>query len=119
MHYRLLSIAAGLLAGSLALPAQTAPKVARTTKPYTPPKTPWGDPDLQGNWPAGFNIPMQRPANLKDKEVLSDEEFAAQESRAVRPAGAARQQDQVTINPPSYWVEGGKATKQTSMVVDP
>ncbi|MBZ5632565.1 MAG: hypothetical protein LAO55_05485 [Acidobacteriia bacterium] len=61
MLCRILPLAAGVLAASLILTAQTpsaAPKA--TKKAYTPPKTPWGDPDLQGNWPAQFNIPMQR-----------------------------------------------------------
>jgi len=42
---------------------------------YTAPKTPWGDPDLQGLWPAAANIPMQRPANLGDRSTLSKEEY--------------------------------------------
>jgi hypothetical protein len=121
MRYRLLTIATGLLAASLALPAQTAPKAARTTKSYTPPKTSWGDPDLQGNWPAQFNIPMQRAGNLKDKEVLSDDEFAQAETQAAQRSASIQKQyeKQITINPPLYWSEGGRRTKQTSVVVDP
>ena len=42
---------------------------------YVPPKTPWGEPDLQGSWPAQFNIPRERPANVKDN-ALSDEALA-------------------------------------------
>src|SRR5256885_10475417 len=35
-------------------------------KAYTPPKTPWGDPDLQGIWPATdlINVPVQRPESF-------------------------------------------------------
>src|SRR5579864_670857 len=51
-----------------------APAVKTATKNYTPPKTPWGDPDLQGQWPATANIPMQRPANMGTRAVLTDEE---------------------------------------------
>ena len=28
---------------------------------YTPPKTPWGDPDLQGQWPTTTRMALQRP----------------------------------------------------------
>src|SRR2546425_7861710 len=34
---------------------------------YSPPRTPWGDPDLQGVWDYQSRIPMQRPAQFKDK----------------------------------------------------
>jgi len=118
MSYRLLTLAAVLVAASFTLTAQTAPKA---TKAYTPPKTPWGDPDLQGNWPAQFNIPMQRAGNVKDKEVLSDEEFAQAETQAAQQSANVQKQyeNQITINPPLYWSEGGRRTKQTSVVVDP
>jgi len=39
---------------------------AKTTKAYTPPKTPWGDPDLEGVWPGNMGVPMQRNAKLGD-----------------------------------------------------
>jgi hypothetical protein len=93
----------------------------KSSKPYKAPRTPWGDPDLQGSWPAQFNIPMSRPANLKGKEILSDEEFEQQKAqRAKQSAGVnAEFANQVTINPPGYWSEGGTITRQTSMVVDP
>ncbi len=119
MYYRLLALAAGLAAVSFA--QAPAAKSAKPTKTYTPPKTPWGDPDLQGNWPAQFNIPMQRAGNVKDKEVLSDEEFAQTEQQAEQQSASIQKQyeNQITINPPLYWSEGGKRTKQTSVVVDP
>jgi len=121
MHCRLLALAAGLVAASFALSGQTTPKAAKAAKAYPPPKTPWGDPDLQGNWPAQFNIPMQRAGAVKDKEVLSDEEFAQTEAKAEQQSANVQKQyeNQITINPPLYWTEGGKRTKQTSVVVDP
>jgi hypothetical protein len=122
MKSHLFVVAAGVLAASFALTAQTRPAAPKSAKAsYTPPKTPWGDPDLQGNWPAQFNIPMQRAGNLKDKEVLSDEEFAQAETQAQQQSASVQKQyaNQITINPPLYWSEGGRRTKQTSVVVDP
>ena len=47
-------------------PSGTTPfKVPAST--YAPPKTPWGDPDLQGVWDNHTTVPMQRPGNLAGK----------------------------------------------------
>ena len=60
-----------------------APVVGQGPKKYTVPKTPWGDPDLQGVWNDATSTPLQRPANIGEKVVLSDEEAEAfQESLA-------------------------------------
>jgi hypothetical protein len=53
----------------------TAFKVPAST--YAPPKTPWGDPDLQGVWDNHTTVPMQRPANLAGKKTFTDAELAA------------------------------------------
>jgi len=121
MSHRVLALAAGFLAASFVLTAQAPSKAAKSAKAYTPPRTPWGDPDLQGNWPAQFNIPMQRAGSVKDKEILSDEEFAQTEQQAAQQSASVQKQyeNQITINPPLYWSEGGRRTKQTSVVVDP
>jgi hypothetical protein len=37
------------------------------------PKTPWGDPDLQGIWTNTYEVPLQRPARFRDKEFLTEE----------------------------------------------
>src|ERR1044071_1063015 len=92
-------IAAVLTAGVLAaVPAAAqkisapaaANKAAVSPKAFTAPKTPWGDPDLQGQWPADVNIPMQRPLNLAEKSKLTPEELAEREKqfRAAESAGA-------------------------------
>src|ERR1051325_8731636 len=45
-------------------------------KKWTPPKTPWGDPDLQGVWNDATSTPLERPNGLASKGVLADEEAA-------------------------------------------
>ena len=96
----------------------------QTTKTYTPPKTTWGDPDLQGQWPAVANIPMQRPANFGTRAFLTDEELKQREQQAQRAQASdsevfAKGGESVTINPPSYWQERQKPNRQASLVVDP
>src|SRR4051812_45879624 len=60
---------------------------AKAAKAYTPPKTPWGEPDLQGIWPLNHLIatPFQRPEKYGDRRLLTEDEFAtAQKSAAAR-----------------------------------
>ena len=85
-------------------PAPAKPKPART---YTPPKTPWGDPDLQGLWPGSLNIPLQRPASFGERNVLTDKELADRDAaEAKRVEGG-------------HWIEYYPATRQASLIVDP
>ena len=46
------------------------------------PRTSWGAPDLQGVWDVRTATPLQRPADLAGKPVLTDEEAAEYETRA-------------------------------------
>lgn len=123
--------AALALAGLPAAAQSTAPRAGATaakpaaTKNYAPPKLPWGDPDLQGEWPAFANIPMQRPASFGTRAYLTDEEFAQRQKQAQRQSESDSEEfapsaaGEATINPPSYWVEHGKPDHQASLVVDP
>ena len=40
------------------------------------PRTPWGEPDIQGVWNDATSTPLQRPASVGGKDVLNDEEEA-------------------------------------------
>jgi len=129
MNYRFLCLPATLALACVPVAAQSAaapkPKPA-TSKNYTPPKTPWGDPDLQGQWPAFANIPMQRPVSFGTRAFLTDEEFAQRAKQAQKQSEADSEEfapsggnANVTINPPGYWQEHGKPDHQASLVVDP
>jgi hypothetical protein len=87
-------------------------------------KTAWGDPDLQGMWPGNMGVPLQRPESLGTRTTLSDAEFAQKEAQARKQADADSQStstsdSKATIGPPSYWVERGTPSRQTSLIVDP
>src|SRR5580698_10613295 len=69
----------GLMSGPAA--AQQRQPAAKS---YTPPKTPWGEPDLQGIWPLNHLIatPFQRPEKYGERRFLTEEEFAAAQKSA-------------------------------------
>lgn len=84
-------------------PAKKAAATKGVAKKWTPPKTPWGEPDLQGIWPLNHLIatPFQRPTKYGDRRLMTDEEFAAaQKSAAARnkrfESGAIPQADSGT-----------------------
>src|SRR5215831_4267160 len=97
---------------------------AQTPKAWTPPKTPWGDPDIQGVWPGNVGVPMQRPAAFGERATLTDTEFAQREAQSKRQTETDNQafatsDTRVGIGPPSYWTERGKPTRQASLIIDP
>ncbi len=74
-------IAFTLLAVSIVALAQTP--AAQNKKPWTAPKTPWGDPDLQGSWTSDdvLGVPMERPKEFGERRYLTEQELADREKR--------------------------------------
>jgi hypothetical protein len=120
------------------------PGPGQAAKPWTQPKTPWGDPDLQGVWPGTDMVgtPLQRDPSLGTRAILNDQEFAQRMERAKRQADVDSQEtvnevtrcdptrgglgntqttcsNGVSIGPPLYWDDRGKPNRQASLVVDP
>src|SRR5467141_4294748 len=60
-------------------PTPGKPAAPKVSAPWTPPRTSWGDPDLQGIWNYATMTPLERPRELADKDVLTQEEAAAYE----------------------------------------
>jgi hypothetical protein len=93
-------------------PKAPAKKPAAATKAYVAPKTPWGDPDLQGTWTSDdyINTPVSRNAQFGDRLYATPEEIAQREQgiktaeernlQEFAPANAA-----TNVNPPSHWIE--------------
>lgn len=63
-----------------------------TTTEYAVPRTPWGDPDLQGTWTTDdfIGVPVQRPRDLGTTRYLTEEEFAERARRQAAAREAAR-----------------------------
>lgn len=60
--------------GRTSAPTGQAPTVAVKTGPA--PKTPWGEPDLQGIWSRDVDVPLERPAKYANQAFFSDAERA-------------------------------------------
>ena len=83
---------------------------------YKAPRTPWGDPDLQGVWSSDDleNVPMSRPPQFKEL-YLDDAQFAARQAQVDR---GAKQRD--TSAESSFRFDyARRAMRQTSLIVDP
>ena len=88
------------------------------------PRTPSGQPDLQGVWDFRTITPMERPEELSDKPFLTAEEAAEIENiRALQDEG---RDDEVPAdivgNYNTFWFDRGTSvieTMRTSLVVDP
>jgi hypothetical protein len=80
---------------------------------YLAPKTPWGEPDLQGVWSTDdtSGIPMARPAQYGDRLYLNQEEFTARAKQVERGAKEA--------TGPFRFDFARRAFPQTSLIVDP
>ena len=108
--------------GSQGLDGQTAAPVSKRTANLTVPRTPDGQPDLQGVWNYGTATPLQRPAEFAGKKVLTP----AKRQPTMTAQLAARLKARESGEPNRYnadvWDERvAKAdwTKQTSLITDP
>ena len=128
-------VSAVVIAGAMASPeAQQAPRAAATrtvsgwikTSSYVPPKTPWGDPDLQGGYSNvdENGIPFEKPGTLANRQIgeIDDSELAElnreRNERAVASAAAIGGRD--TGAGPVHWYEHYNAKNSRGwMVVDP
>src|SRR5277367_3705270 len=75
--------AAVVFFSSQAVAQAPAPLAKATAKPWTPPRTADGHPDLQGIWTNSTLTPLERPAMFANKPVLSEAEAAAYEKETV------------------------------------
>ena len=102
---------------------------------WTPPRTPWGHPDLQGVWNAATLTPLERPDNAGGRLTLTPAEAAdierterqRVEARA-RPSSPNRSAPPVDGNVGGYnnfWIDRGSSAfmvdgqYRTSIIVDP
>ena len=115
-----------LLSGTLAVVHGQAPAGAF--------KTPWGEPDLQGLWTSEpeLGVPFERPAEFGERQTLTDAEFAARQAQAAKQLATDNAEFEVetadtanagavgsATSPPPHWLERGRPSRRTSIVIDP
>jgi hypothetical protein len=98
------------------------------------PRTPWGDPDLQGTFSseAELSVPFERQTQYGERRFLTDAEFAQRRAQADKQilsdnsdfdletadrsnAGAVGS----ATSPPPHWLERAKVSRRTSLLIDP
>ena len=116
------------LPGAQAVSALVA---ARTARNFVPPKTPWGDPDISGNFTNKdeANTPFERPEQWAGRglEDITQEELAAdiveRQQRAVERApfaGGGEPEEGVAIAVPIHWFDNLAAVNARPwFVIDP
>ena len=118
---------------TLAVVALSAsPAAAQSAGTYAAPRTPDGQPDLQGMWNNETLTPFERPTSMADKAFLTEEEAAARNRQSDERRAAADAASEVRTEPlpvggniggyNQFWFDPGRrvlSTRQTAMVVDP
>jgi hypothetical protein len=119
-------VGATTLLTTLTSTGQQRASEAVASRNWVAPKTPWGEPDIQGLWPSGDwrRVPLQRPEQLGTRSVLTPDEFAERERQAAADSAAdsaefASGEGTLNNSPPSYWQDRGSAKMQASLIVDP
>ena len=130
----MVSVMSSALAGQTAATATNNSGPAGSARTSSSPRTPWGDPDLQGDWSSQseLGVPFERPSEFGTRRVLTDEEFAKAADRLAQESARDNAEFDLetadtsnagqvgsATSPPPHWLERGKASRRTSMVIDP
>ena len=120
LTFGLVGIVVLALSGDVA--AATGPSCVSARRPTpdaAPPRTPWGDPDLQGVWSGAEmdGVPLERAPEFGTRNTVTDEEFRSR--RAELQLGASPNNIEATNFGIELEVSGSNPTRQASLVVDP
>lgn len=98
---------------------------AAQTAIWTPPRTPNGQPDLQGMWTTATLTPLERPPDLAGKAALTQAEADAYEQKMRRELNRDIPGSPASAGVGSYnevWFDRGTKVaggRRTSLIVDP
>lgn len=121
--YRTVSLLAAAGLGLTAAFTQAQQTAGDAGAGFSAPRTPWGDPDLQGAWDYRSITPLERPRQYGDRAFYTDEEIAQLEGRA-----AERMDQPPDENTPAnlvhaqYMTDPGRyvdESRRTSLIIDP
>ena len=108
--------------------ASTSGQFVSKSANWTPPRTPDGQPDIEGTWTNATVTPFQRPAELGTKQFFTSEEAAAfakqrvEQSNADNIEGPRGPADLARRAYNNFWMDRGthvSKTMRTSLLIDP
>ena len=104
-------LACGIAMSLLQIPVHAAEENTE----FTPPMTPWGEPDIQGTWPINhlIGVPLVRDPAYGERLFMTDEEFEAEQS------SVAARDDRFQSGAIPAADAAGRALRQTSLIVEP
>ena len=134
-----LAASVGTVTVALIVSALATQVIGQSPAGYAAPRTPWGDPDIQGLFTTDdeLGVPFERPAAMGTRQTVTDAEFADREAQAVRQAATDAEEFVAPprpaanagrggnpeggggVGPPNHWLERGKPSRRTSIVIDP
>ena len=114
-----LALVAVVLLGSVPAIGQSAASKTRAAK-WDQLRTPWGDPDVQGIWNNVTATPMERPKELSEKALLTNEEAAQYEKRVADRQTAAESRPHTGYSA-TIWFESSHSLSdnRTSLLLQP
>src|SRR4029450_8325561 len=117
-----LAVSAPLMWTTHAAGAQTRGDVAWRAR------TPWGDPDLHGEWTTEgeYGVPCEPPTQYGTRQFLTDEEYAkrmqdirVRDEQDLAPVDVLSGRVQGATAPIPHWREYNTTSRRTSLVIDP
>src|SRR6185436_8780187 len=117
-----MAVSAHLMSTTDAAGAQTGSDTARRAR------TPWGEPDLQGEWTteSEYGVPFERPAQYGTRQFLTDEEYAkrlqdvrVRDEQDLAPVDVLSGRVAGATAPIPHWREYNTTSRRTSLVIDP
>ena len=91
-------------------------------------RTPWGDPDLQGEWTSEgeYGVPLERPAQFGTRAFLTDAEYAKRledvrqrDERDLARVDVLSGKVEGANAPIPHWREYNTTSRRTSLIIEP
>src|SRR5215208_6957636 len=138
-----LAASVGTVTVALTIGGLATTVISQSPAGWTAPRTPWGEPDIQGLFTTDdeLGVPFERPATMGTRQTVTDAEFSDREAQAARQAATDAEEFVAPpatsagrgnaggrggnpeggggIGPPNHWIERGKPSRRTSIVIDP
>jgi hypothetical protein len=117
-----------VIAASAHLIAQRAPGTQTSREGTWLERTPWGDPDLQGEWTSEgeYGVPFERPPQFGTRQFLTDDEYATRleevrvrDERDLAPVDVLSGKVDAPNAPIPHWREYNTTSRRTSLIIDP